>query len=323
MKKSYLIGLLIVGAAIMVAVGVAATHWPNVLAARSLSTAKTTSSTAKTTASTAKSTANAKTGAAADNSTEPADDDSVKVVRFASNAIDAPPFLVNDLQGHVISSAQFRGHVVLLSFWATWCPPCRLEIPELVELQNRYKDQLQVIGVSMDDDGPRQVAQFAARAGINYSIVMGSSEIVREYGGVPALPTNFLIDPQGKVVQKHVGLYPLNVYDTEVRALLGMHVDAKVETFKDEGQIFLKNASLATSLPGVDLKGLTEAQKKAALKGMNSEGCTCGCRMTVAQCRLLDPTCPVSKGMSGKIVQKVRSGSHAPPAAAGNHAAGQ
>lgn len=307
MKKSYLIGLLIVAAAIMVAVGVAATHWPNVLAARSVSAPA----------------PNAKVAADVNNSTEPADDDSVKVVRFASNAMDAPPFLVNDLQGHAISTAQFRGHVVLLSFWATWCPPCRLEIPELVELQKRYKDQLQVIGVSMDDDGPREVAQFAARVGINYSIVMGSSEIVREYGGVPALPTNFLIDPQGKVVQKHVGLYPLNLYDTEIRALLGMHVDAKVETFKDEGQIFLKNASLATSLPGVDLKGLSEAQKKEALKGMNSQGCPCGCQMTVAQCRLLDPTCPVSKAVSAKIVDKVRSGAHAPSAAAGNRAAGQ
>lgn len=307
MKKSHLIGLILVAAAVMVAVGIAATHWPRTVAARSISRPNTT------------------TAASSNNPAEPSDDESVKVVRFASNAIDAPPFLVNDLQGHMISTAQFHGHVVLLSFWATWCPPCRLEIPELIELQKRYKGQLQVIGVSMDDDGPQQVAQFAARVGINYSIVMGSPEIVREYGGVPALPTNFLINPQGKVVQKHIGLYPLNLYDTEVRALLGMHVDAKVETFKDEGQIFLKNASLATELPGVDLKGLTEAQKKAALKRMNSEGCTCGCQMTVAQCRLLDPTCPVSKAMSSTIVQKVRSGVHAPAAATGraSGAAGQ
>ncbi|MGH9735662.1 MAG: TlpA disulfide reductase family protein [Candidatus Acidiferrales bacterium] len=311
MKKTYLLTLLLVAAAVMVAVGVA-THWPKVLAARSFST-----SNAKTSAS------SASKSAAANNSTEPADDDGVKVVRFASNGTDAPAFLVNDLQGHVLSTAQFHGHVVLLSFWATWCPPCRLEIPELEELQSRYKDQLQVIGISMDDDGPQQVARFAARVGINYSIVMGSSEIVREYGGVPALPTNFLINPQGKVVQKHVGLYPLNLYDTEVRALLGMHVDAKIETFKDEGQIFLKNASLATELPGVDFKGLTEAQRKEALKRMNSEGCTCGCQMTVAQCRLLDPTCPISKGMSEKAVQQVRSGVHAPSTATATGAAEQ
>ncbi len=305
MKKSYVIGLLVLIAAILVAVSVAAVHWPRVVAARSALV----------------SSANAK--AVANSSAEPPNDDDVKVVRFASNAIEAPPFLVNDLQGHVISTADFRGHVVLLSFWATWCEPCRLEIPELEKLQSRYKKQLQIIGVSMDDAPPQEVAQFAERAGINYSIVMGSPEIVKEYGGVPALPTNFLINPEGKVVQKHVGLYPLSLYDTEVRALLGMHVDAKVETFKDEGQIFLKNASLATELPGVDFKGLTEAQKKEALKRMNVEGCTCGCQMTIAQCRLLDSSCPISKAMAEKIVQEVRAGKPAPTAAATARAAGE
>jgi len=300
MKKSYLIGLLLAAAAILVVIGVAATHWPHVLAERSTSAVH-------------------QSAASVNPTTEPAADEDVKVVRFASNAIAAPPFLLMDLQGHVISTAQFPGHVVLLSFWATWCPPCREEIPELKELQSRYKDQLQVIGVSLDDEPARQVAQFVVRAGINYSVVMGSPEITQEYGGVPALPTNFLIDRRGRVVQKHVGLYPLSVYDTEIRALLGMHVDAKVEHFEDKGQIFLKNAALATSLPGVDFSGLTPAQKKEALKRMNSQSCTCGCDMTIAQCRLLDSSCPISKALAAKIVQEVRAGtpSQAPARAAG------
>ena len=292
MRKSYVIGILVACAALLVVAAATATHWEHVFAARSSVAAHKTAA-AKTTA-------------------EPADDGGVKVIRFASNAIETPPFLLPDLQGHVISTAQFPGHVVLLSFWATWCPPCREEIPELKELQDRYKDQLQVIGVSMDDEPPQAVAQFAARAGINYSIVMGSPEIDKEYGGVPALPTNFLIDKQGHIVQKHVGLYPLSVYDTEVRALLGMHVDARIERFTDEGQIFLKNASLATELPGVDLKGLTEVQKRAALKRMNSENCSCGCDMTIAQCRLVDTACPISKAMAAKIVQEIKSGAPAP-----------
>jgi thiol-disulfide isomerase/thioredoxin len=301
MKKSYVIGLLLAAAALMVVAGVAARHWPRLFAAR-------------TSAVTGGALSRA---SAAKMAHAPSDDDDVKVVQFASNAMPAPPFLLNDLQGHVISTASFPGHIVLLNFWATWCPPCRLEIPELIELQKRYKDQLQIIGISMDDDvSPQQVEQFAARAGINYSIVMGSPEIAREYGGVPALPTNFMIGPDGKVVQKHVGLYPLSLYDTEVRALLGMHVDAKIEKFKDEGQIFLKNASLATELPGIDLKGLTEAQKKEALKRMNSENCSCGCDMTIAQCRLVDPTCPISKALAQKIVEDVRAGKPAPAAAA-------
>lgn len=305
MKKSYLIGILLAAAALLVAVSVAATHWPQVFAARPATASSHASSTI------------------ANHAGEAADDGDVPVIRFASNPSPAPPFLVNDLQGQPISTAEFHGHVVLLNFWATWCPPCRMEIPELEKLQSRYKDQLQVIGVSMDDAPPQAVAQFAAKAGINYSIVMGSAEIEKEYGGVPALPTNFIIAPDGKVVQKHVGLYPLSLYDTEVRALLGMHVDAKVETFKDEGQIFLKNAKFATELPGVDFKGLTDAQRKEALKRMNLQGCTCGCEMTIAQCRLLDSSCPISKELAAKIVEDVRAGKPAPAAVAASRPAGQ
>ena len=170
---------------------------------------------------------------------------------------------------------------MLLNFWATWCPPCREEIPELVDLQNRYKDRLQVIGISMDDpEEMRSVKKFAVRAGVNYPIVMASREIIQEYGGVPALPTSFVVNTEGKVVQKHVGLYPTFVYETEVRSLLGMPVEASVETFKDEGQIFLKNAALATELPDVDFKDLTPELKKVALKRLNSESCDCGCRLT-------------------------------------------
>lgn len=305
MKKSYLIGILLAAAALLVAVSVAGTHWPHVFAARPVAVSSRASSTT------------------ANHTGEAADDGDVPVIRFASNPSPAPPFLVNDLQGHPISTAEFHGHVVLLNFWATWCPPCRMEIPELEKLQSRYKDQLQVIGVSMDDAPPQAVAQFAAKAGINYSIVMGSAEIEKEYGGVPALPTNFIIAPDGKIVQKHVGLYPLSLYDTEVRALLGMHVDAKVETFKDEGQIFLKNAKFATELPGVDFKGLTDTQRKEALKRMNSQGCTCGCEMTIAQCRLLDSSCPISKALAEKIVEDVRAGKGAPAAVAASRPAGQ
>jgi thiol-disulfide isomerase/thioredoxin len=292
MKKSVVAGLIAL-AAVVIVLGFTTARWTRPIAMRSAAASGASHSTA------------------VNKSVEPKEDEDVRVIRFAKNALPAPPFLLPDLQGNIISTASFHGHVVLLSFWATWCPPCRQEIPELKELQSRYKNQLQIVGVSLDDAPTQQVWEFAKREGINYSIVMGSAEITKEYGGVPALPTNFLIGPDGKVVQKHVGLYPLGVYDTEVRALLGMHVDAKVETFEDEGQIFLKNAALATELPGVDLKGLTEAQKKAALKRMNSENCTCGCDMTIAQCRLMDSSCPISKAMAAKIVKEIQSGTTA------------
>ena len=237
-----------------------------------------------------------------------------RTVRFASNATLAPPFLLPDLNGRMISTADWHDEVVLLNFWATWCPPCREEIPELIDLASRYKDRLRIVAVSMDDAPPAEVKQFAERFGINYSIVMSSPEMIREYGGVPALPTAFVISPEGRVVQKHVGLYPEDVYETEVRALLGMPVNATITTFQDTGQIFLKNASLATELPGVDLKGLNENQKKAVLKRLNAEGCDCGCKLTLAQCRMNDTSCPVSRQEAAGIVKQALAGAHAPVA---------
>jgi len=242
--------------------------------------------------------------------------DRVQVVRLASNPQPAPAFLARDIDGNVVSTADWQGKVVLLNFWATWCPPCREEIPELIDLQNRYKDRLHVIGISMDDpEEAGLVKKFAVRAGINYPIVMASREIIQEYGGVPALPTSFVVNREGKVVQKHVGLYPTFVYETEARALLGMPVEASIETFKDEGQIFLKNAVLATELPDVDFKGLTPELKKVALKRLNSESCDCGCRLTLAQCRINDSLCPISKKLAAKVVAEVSSTSPAPPPA--------
>jgi thiol-disulfide isomerase/thioredoxin len=158
------------------------------------------------------------------------------VVKFASDPSPTPPFLVNDLAGQAVSSAAFPGKVVLLSFWATWCPPCRLEIPELIELQNRYKDKLQIVGVSMDDaDTPAEVnhvKEVAAQMGINYPVVMASHEMVDEYGGVPALPTTFVLNTSGRIVQKHTGLYPTEDFDNEIRLLLNLPVNATIETFQ-------------------------------------------------------------------------------------------
>jgi thiol-disulfide isomerase/thioredoxin len=242
-------------------------------------------------------------------------------IRFASNAEAAPAFLVSDLDGQIISTAELHGKVVLINFWATWCPPCRDEIPMLTDLAKRYADRVKVVAVSMDDASPEVVKEFALQTGINYPIVMGSREMVREYGGVPALPTMFVVNTEGRVVQKHVGLYPEEVYETEVRALLGMPVEAKVETFVDVGQIFLKNAVNATELPGVDFTGLTAKEKAAVLKRLNSELCTCGCRFTLAQCRVNDSTCPISKELAAKIIQEVKADSAAASAAAISHAA--
>jgi hypothetical protein len=177
----------------------------------------------------------------------------------------------------------------------------------LIDLANRYKDRLQVVGVSVDDGDPADVKKFAKQAGINYPIVMADRAIVAEYGGVAALPTLFVVNPDGNVVQKHEGLFSNALYEAEVRLLLGLPVDATIETFEDTGQIFLKNAVLATELPNVDFTGLNPAQKKAALKRMNSETCDCGCTLTLAQCRINDTSCPVSKKLAAQVVKEIAS----------------
>ena len=239
--------------------------------------------------------------------------DEPAVIRFAKDPSLTPPFLVSDLSGHSVSTAQLQGKVVIVNFWATWCPPCREEIPELVALQNKYKDRLQVIGVSVDEDAPASyVKAFADKHGINYPVVMGT-EIAKEYGGVPALPTSFVVNTEGRVVQKHVGLLEPVEIETEVRALLRLPVSAKIETFADTGQIFLKNAERATDFPGVDMKGLTAEQKTAVLKRMNSESCTCGCNLTVAQCRINDSSCAISTKLAAEIVNEVKTGMRPPP----------
>jgi len=223
---------------------------------------------------------------------------------------------MKDLSGETISSSGFPGKVVLLSFWATWCPPCRLEIPELIDLQKRYKDRLQIIGISMDDtDTPAEVKHVhdvATELGINYPVILADQKLIDEYGGVPALPTTFVLNTNGRVVQKHMGLYGEDDFDTEIRLLANMPVNAKVENFEDTGQIFLQNASKATELPGVDFSGLTPQQKRAALKRMNAEDCTCGCGLTIAECRMNDSECAISKDLAAKIIKEVKEGSPAP-----------
>jgi thiol-disulfide isomerase/thioredoxin len=247
------------------------------------------------------------------------------VIRFIRDPDPAPEFKLTGLDGKTVSLAGARGKVVLLNFWATWCGPCRTEVPDLVELQTKYKDRLQVIGLVIDDTDEEAIRNFAKKFSINYPIALATSDMSFRFGGVPALPTSFIIDPQGRVVQKHIGLRDPVLYETEIRALLGLPINARVETFEDTGAVFLKHADRASVLPGVDLTSLTPEQKTVALHRMNAETCTCGCKYTLAQCRIYDSACPVSKERTAKIVaetaaapapkQDVGATEAAPPAA--------
>jgi len=232
-------------------------------------------------------------------------------IRFVRNPDPAPAFKVVTLDGKPLTLADYKSKVILLNFWATWCGPCRAEIPDLVELQNKYKDQLQVIGLAVDDDDEGAIKKFAEKFGINYPIAIATEEMRTEYGGIPALPTSFVLDGEGRVVQKHEGLRDPVLYEVEIRSLLGLPIgNVKVETFEDTGQIFLKHADRATQLPGVDLSKLTPEQKTVAFHKFNAAGCTCGCEYTLAQCRIWDRNCNVSKEAATKIIEALLGKPH-------------
>src|SRR6266567_3959003 len=119
----------------------------------------------------------------------------------------APDFTLESLDGKNVRLSDLRGKAVLLNFWATWCGPCKIETPWLVELQNKYgAEGLQVIGIAMDDSGKEDIAKFAQDMGVNYPVLLGKEAVGDAYGGVPALPESFFIGRDGKIVDKIIGL---------------------------------------------------------------------------------------------------------------------
>ena len=133
----------------------------------------------------------------------------------------APDWELTDLNGRTTKSSDFHGKVLILDFWATWCAPCRVEIPHFVELQKQYGDKgLTVIGVSLDEQGQEVVKKFVKRLGVNYAIVMGNEKVVEAYGGIDAIPTTFVIDRQGRIVSPHMGYDDKKVFEKEIQSLL-------------------------------------------------------------------------------------------------------
>jgi thiol-disulfide isomerase/thioredoxin len=120
---------------------------------------------------------------------------------------DAPDFTLESLDGQSLHLSDLRGKAVLLNFWATWCAPCKIEMPWFVELQKQYGPQgLQIVGVAMDDSSKEDIAKFAKDMGVNYPILLGREAVGEAYGGVPALPESFFISRDGRIVDKILGL---------------------------------------------------------------------------------------------------------------------
>jgi thiol-disulfide isomerase/thioredoxin len=130
-------------------------------------------------------------------------------------------FTMKDLSGKPVSLASYKGKVILLNFWATWCGPCKAEIPGFVELQERYKNDLVVVGYSVDDEAPKAKA-FADEYKINYPILLGEGreDVQDAYGPIWGIPASFIISRDGKVCKKHLGIAPKAVFEREIKALL-------------------------------------------------------------------------------------------------------
>ena len=146
----------------------------------------------------------------------------------------APNFALKDSTGNPLKLADFKGKVVLLNFWATWCGPCRTEIPMLIELEQKFRDRgFAVVGVAMDDDGWNVVKPYMERSKINYRMVLGDAMMAEHYGGVDSIPQTFVIDREGRISAVHMGVIRKKEYIDEIEQLL---VPAQNARLGDAGQ---------------------------------------------------------------------------------------
>jgi cytochrome c biogenesis protein CcmG, thiol:disulfide interchange protein DsbE len=145
-----------------------------------------------------------------------------RATRSSEPAADAPQFSLTSLEGKTVAMKDLANKVVIVDFWATWCGPCREEIPHLNELYSELKGKgLEIVGISMDTDGTDGVKDFAREFHIQYPIVMGDERVAESFGGILGLPTTFVIDRGGKIAKKYIGLPPADSMAKLVKDLVG------------------------------------------------------------------------------------------------------
>lgn len=133
----------------------------------------------------------------------------------------APDFTLNDAAGAPVRLSEFRGKVVLLSFWATWCVPCRTEIPWFIEFQKAYRERgLVVLGVSLDDDGWKPVKPYIQEMKIDYPVMIADKDTALSYGGLNSIPVTLIIDKAGRIAVTHLGLCPKDEYEAAIHSML-------------------------------------------------------------------------------------------------------
>jgi peroxiredoxin len=141
----------------------------------------------------------------------------VPPVELASGT--APAFTLTDVNGRQVALSSFRGNVVVLDFWATWCPPCKREIPDFIDLQSAYRSKgVQFVGVALDE--PDKVRAFAREHEMNYPVLLGTDDVAARYGGISGIPTTYIIDRNGRIVERYEGFRPREVFESAIKKLL-------------------------------------------------------------------------------------------------------
>ena len=135
----------------------------------------------------------------------------------------APEFTLKTLEGKSVKLSDYRGKAVLLNFWATWCAPCKIEMPWFIELYQQYKPQgLEVVGVAMDDSSQKEIADFVKEMKVNYTILQGTEKVGDDYGGVQFLPETFILDRNGKIVKTMFGIHSESDFEDGIKQALGI-----------------------------------------------------------------------------------------------------